>query len=75
VVPASGEYVLGHPLAGRARLTLAGGRVLEIVAPDADRDDAFAASARLRGGPPATRLSHAALLGGGTLGFQSARGR
>jgi len=69
VVPTSGEYVLGHPLVARARLRLAGGKMLEIRAEDTDRADAFAAHAVLRGGVPLTRVSHAALLGGGTLRF------
>lgn len=69
VVPTSGDYVLGHPLVARARLRLAGGKVLEIRAEDTDRADAFAAHAVLRGGVPLTRVSHAALVGGGTLRF------
>ena len=69
VVPASGEYVLGRPLVERARLTLAGGRVLEIVAPGAAREAGFAPHAVLRDGGPVTRVSHTALLGGGVLRF------
>lgn len=69
VVPVSGEYVLGRPLVERARLTLAGGRVLEIVAPGAGRAAGFAPHAVLRDGGPVTRVSHTALLGGGALRF------
>ncbi len=71
VVPASGEYVLGRPLVERARLTLAEGKVLEIVAPGAGREDVLAAHAVLREGHPLTRVSHEALLGGGMLRFDT----
>lgn len=73
VVPASGEYVLGRPLVERARLQLGSGKVLEIIAPAQGATGGAAVHARLRGGEPITRVSHAALLGGGALRFDGGR--
>jgi predicted alpha-1,2-mannosidase len=71
VVPASGDYVLGRPLVTRATLTLADGKQLAIVAPDAERADRYAPHATFGSRARLTRVHHRDLLRGGTLSFAS----
>ena len=73
VEPASGRYVLGRPLVTQTRLSLAGGRVLTIEAPDAAQAGSYAAGATLEGAGLGRAVDHAALARGGTLRFRSAR--
>lgn len=67
VEPATGRYVLGRPLATRARLRLAGGRSLVIESPPGDLQTDYAAGAALNGRSLAKDVTHADLVAGGTL--------
>ena len=70
VCPASGSYVLGAPLFGRARLTMGNGRTLMIVGPGEGGFDGKRGSVLLNDVPlPGAVLSRQQMLDGGLIEF------
>ena len=73
VCPGTDQYVLGAPYLPYAKVTLPGGKSLEVKAPKVSDTNRYVKSVKLNGKPyDKTYLTHADLMAGGTLEFDMA---
>jgi putative alpha-1,2-mannosidase len=70
VAPGIPEYWIGAPLFSTATMRLPGGKAFTVTAKNVSAQNIYIQSVMLNGKPLATpRISHEAIVGGGTLAF------